>query len=804
MRVNHFLTGTLAAAAMLVASCATQKMAQNNSADDVYNTTAQARVYKYAPPAQTAQIDTSQYDANYRPSDQNYDMDYASRIDRFYYGSPNRVYFDDYYNVYGYNSWYNPYDWSLGFNYGWGFNRWMNPFSSWAFYGSPYYWNTWGPYSYWGGGLGWGAGFGGGYWGGGGWGGNVIVRNNAAITLNENFTSIENLTIENGSSFLLRTSGSSPFTGNIVNNGTFGAGALVTTSQLLMIGTQPQTISGTGTFADFGAISIGTDANVTLSNSLNLMGSSTSSVSGTINFATSSITGNGDFAIREKYIITNTNATVNAGSAVITLPAAEYGSAGVALGVLVEGPGVPANSYIVGTNSAAYQFTISNMATANGTTVSLITKPHLITANAAGIDGSVQTVNAKAFGTGASYTFNAATATPFTTNSNNVLGNVTFNAAATTNKSVSIGGVLTLNNAKLTVNEGDNLTLEPTATLNGTFNNTAYIVTAANAATGAVGTLKLNGLSANTLIPVGTPANFLPVTLSPATASDVEINVFTGATADATPNGTALTAAQKLRMVDAVWNINRTSGTGNVDLTLGWDNTLEGADFSGFTSAQIGIAGYTAGNYGMFTGTGDAGANTVALSTSTFLPFIVGEANTTLPLTLISFTAKESLNSVKLAWQTTDEVNLKNYVLQHRRGNDFQDIYTVAANNKPGVFNYNYTHLNPTAGTNYYRLVGVDFDGSKQTSNPIPVTVTLGNEVTVYPNPVTQKNISVSGVIKGDVIRILNIQGQVVFTKTASGNQVEEINVQNIQAGTYILSIENSGRITSTKKLIKI
>ena len=180
MRVNQFFTSTLAAASLLVASCSTQKLA-TNSADDVYNTTAQARVYKYAPPVQTAQIDTSRYDPNYKASNPEYDMDYASRIDRFYYGSPNRVYFDDYYNFYGYNSWYNPYDWSLGFNYGWGFNRWMNPFNSWAFYGSPYYWNTWGPYSYWGGGFGWrgglGWGWGGGYWGGGGWGGNVIGRN---------------------------------------------------------------------------------------------------------------------------------------------------------------------------------------------------------------------------------------------------------------------------------------------------------------------------------------------------------------------------------------------------------------------------------------------------------------------------------------------------------------------------------------------------------------------------------------------------------------------------------------------------
>jgi hypothetical protein len=179
MRVNLFLTGTLAAAALLVASCSTQKMAQNNSADDVYNTVAQAKVYKYAPPAQTAQIDTSRVDPSYQASNPNYDMDYASRIDRFYYGSPNRVYFDDYYNFYGYNSWYNPFDVGFGFNYGWGFSRWNNPFNYWGYYGSPYYWNTWGPYSYynpWHGG--WGGGYwGGGYWGNGGWGGGVIVRN---------------------------------------------------------------------------------------------------------------------------------------------------------------------------------------------------------------------------------------------------------------------------------------------------------------------------------------------------------------------------------------------------------------------------------------------------------------------------------------------------------------------------------------------------------------------------------------------------------------------------------------------------
>ncbi len=184
MRTNYFLTSTLAVATMLVTSCSTPQLAQNASGDDVYNTTAQARVYKPAPPVQASRVDTSRYeDSRYTSSDPNYDMDYQSRIDRFYYGNNYRPYYDDYYNYYGYNSWYNPYDVSLGFHYGFGYNNWYNPFNSWAYFGSPYRWNTWGPYSYyspwynnyypWYGG-GWNAG----YWGGGHWGGgNVIVRN---------------------------------------------------------------------------------------------------------------------------------------------------------------------------------------------------------------------------------------------------------------------------------------------------------------------------------------------------------------------------------------------------------------------------------------------------------------------------------------------------------------------------------------------------------------------------------------------------------------------------------------------------
>lgn len=179
MKPNHLFTSLLAVTALFVASCSTPKLAKNNAIqDDVYNTTAQAKEY-IAPaprpePIQYQDETTVTEDSYYGNSDPYYDMDYTSRIDRFYYASPWRSYFG-YNDFYGYNSFYSPYSFGLGGFYGnvynnWGFNSYLN----WGLYGAPYYSNFWGPYSwynpyggFYGGGWGGGGFYGGGFAGGG-------------------------------------------------------------------------------------------------------------------------------------------------------------------------------------------------------------------------------------------------------------------------------------------------------------------------------------------------------------------------------------------------------------------------------------------------------------------------------------------------------------------------------------------------------------------------------------------------------------------------------------------------------------
>ncbi len=183
MKPKHLFTGLLAATALFVASCSTSRMGQNvSNQDDVYNSNARAMEYVTLAPLQNKlpvdSIGETSFD--YGKSDPYYDMSYASRIDRFYYGDRWRTYFDNYYDLNGYNNFYgsfglgfdrfynygNHYGFGFypyyGFSLGWGgyFGSYYNSWSPWGYYG-----NYWGPYSYY---PNYGGYYGGGFYGGGG------------------------------------------------------------------------------------------------------------------------------------------------------------------------------------------------------------------------------------------------------------------------------------------------------------------------------------------------------------------------------------------------------------------------------------------------------------------------------------------------------------------------------------------------------------------------------------------------------------------------------------------------------------
>ena len=464
--------------------------------------------------------------------------------------------------------------------------------------------------------------------------GNMFVENSATYQSDGPVYRIGNLNIASGSTFITHTSGQTSVLGDITVNGTYTVPATIG-NVLVMGNTGNQTISGTGTL-NAPSITIGDNSktilnrNIAVATALNVLGS--------INFNNFQVTGAGTFNSRVNNTAAALTGTLVAGSYQIT---AVGGTMGTINGLTVTGAGIPANTTVVGSSPANLTINLSQPITTAGTAVNLNflnDTATLTTAHLNGMDtllGSVVVVGTKTFSPGTNYIINAATTTPFGISTGSAgttinAGFVDINAAVTANRSVYIDEHFGVN-GKFSLRPLDTLRLLTGAVVNGTPGTTKYIATLSNAATGDRSLVQYVGLASSALIPVGSASNYLPATLAPASASDFNVAVFEGITTNGTVNGTQLTPTQKLGVVNAVWNIERTAGAGSANLQLGWQTALEGSLFTTLTNTDIGIIYNNGTSYSLPLGTGDNTANTASATVSNFGVFAVGSQPSTVP-----------------------------------------------------------------------------------------------------------------------------------------------------------------------------
>ena len=438
-------------------------------------------------------------------------------------------------------------------------------------------------------------------------GGGVVVVGDA-------FYNIDNLTIDAGSSFYLKTSGSSPISGNILNNGVFGSATGFTSSTLLMKGQSPQTIGGTGTFEPIGAFTLTPTANVSLNANLIINGSSTSSNNGVLNLQNKTISGTGAF--RTVYAVPTTSAIASGvvGSYTITFDPTIYGSgantAGVANGLQITGNGIPANTFIIGTSSSASTITISNALTTTPTNVTISGGiPVLRTSNSNGIDGGLSGVGSLSLSSLTDYYFDAPTTQPFSNVTISTMRNITFNAACTSNRSAIIDSVLTINSGLFSIRATDTIRIKNGKDIGGApFTNAKHIVALSNGTN--TGTLRIDLVNGAKLFPIGSATYYLPATLSSTISSTLLASVFEGITDNGLVNGTPLIPAELSKVVNAVWKVGRSSGSGDIGLNFGWDQLLEGALFTTQANSRIGIIKNTGTAWGTPFGSGNNTTNT--------------------------------------------------------------------------------------------------------------------------------------------------------------------------------------------------
>jgi hypothetical protein len=263
------------------------------------------------------------------------------------------------------------------------------------------------------------------------------------------------------------------------------------------------------------------------------------------------------------------------------------------------------------------------------------------------------------------------------------------------------------------------------------------------------------------------------------------------------------------KVVQRTWFIDEdVSGGSNVRLQMYW---FEGHEGIGFDRNNSRMAHYTI--------TWEVGQPTVAAHDAsegwfskadsgftTFSPFtITNEVPTALPLTFLSFTAKEKAEGVALNWRTLLEVGNSHFVVEHSKdGILFEPLTTLASNGSPGaIHSYVYLHLKAPEGLNYYRIKQVDLDGSFSYSQIAVVHIRrVLQSMVVAPNPATHTlMVTLGGALPANgELQVVDLSGRVVLRHPVSRGAVQvRLNIEKLMKGHYRLLLMYEGHLNDIK-----
>ncbi len=183
---------------------------------------------------------------------------------------------------------------------------------------------------------------------------------------------------------------------------------------------------------------------------------------------------------------------------------------------------------------------------------------------------------------------------------------------------------------------------------------------------------------------------------------------------------------------------------------------------------------------------------------------------TLLPIELLSFSASCMGNGIVVSWSTASEHNNDYFVLE--RSVDAVNFSGIAqirgAGNSIENLDYSYNDNSANNGENYYRLVQVDYDGTRTVSEII-VANCLFNDVAkrnvgVYPNPFGDEFTIVLEKFNGNAdVEIFDMLGRIVYENKVNAKCVCELNVKfDFAPATYNLRI-TSGDVVINKQIVK-
>ena len=180
------------------------------------------------------------------------------------------------------------------------------------------------------------------------------------------------------------------------------------------------------------------------------------------------------------------------------------------------------------------------------------------------------------------------------------------------------------------------------------------------------------------------------------------------------------------------------------------------------------------------------------------------QAPVLLPVKLVSFTGLKSGYTTVLSWQTSLEVDFRDFEIEYASDSvSFVQIGTVYSSGKPTGNSYDFLYDQPV-GVGYYGLKIVNTDGSFQYSDIVIIQngSVATPHISLYPNPSTS-SVIVRGLVANDLIRLVDMTGR-VLTQVTTVDDAKQIDISNYPSGFYMVQVIDNDNIVSNLKLDKI
>jgi len=188
-------------------------------------------------------------------------------------------------------------------------------------------------------------------------------------------------------------------------------------------------------------------------------------------------------------------------------------------------------------------------------------------------------------------------------------------------------------------------------------------------------------------------------------------------------------------------------------------------------------------------------------------------SQSTLPVTLINFSASYRNGVTTLNWETENEINFSHYVVERKseEGAGYLEIANKTALGNVSRSEYQHTD-NISALTEdviYYRLKMVDVDGHYKYSNVLMIRKekkTISG-ITINPNPVISSDAATvrfeataSSMV---TLRIMDMAGRQVLQQqnrvNEGANSIQVNNLGKLQPGIYIIQMSNGEELSAIK-----